>query len=78
MPVKVLFMDGHNLKLLERRCPPEHAHKLRLFMALGSNAGIRDVPDPYYGGAQDFETALDLIEDAAQGLLRHIRAQRLD
>ena len=27
------------------------------------------VPDPYYGGAADFERALDLIEDGVEGLL---------
>jgi protein-tyrosine phosphatase len=30
------------------------------------------VPDPYYGGAQGFEEVLDLVENAAHGLLRHI------
>ena len=28
------------------------------------------VPDPYYGGPEDFEYALDLIEDACGELLR--------
>jgi protein-tyrosine phosphatase len=27
------------------------------------------VPDPYYGGRQGFETVLDLLEDACEGLL---------
>jgi len=27
------------------------------------------IPDPYYGGQRDFERALDLIEDACEGLL---------
>ena len=31
------------------------------------------VPDPYYGGAQDFEHVLDLLEDAADGLLDRTR-----
>ena len=32
----------------------------------------RDVPDPYYGGPQGFETVLDLLADACEGLLDHI------
>lgn len=32
-----------------------------------------EVPDPYYGGAAGFETVLDLLEDASQGLLQHIQ-----
>jgi protein-tyrosine phosphatase len=27
------------------------------------------VPDPYYGGASGFERVLDMVEDAAEGLL---------
>lgn len=27
------------------------------------------VPDPYYGGPEDFELALDLIEDGCEGLI---------
>ena len=74
----VLAMDEHNLHRLKHQCPPEHAHKLRLFMEFGNNGNTREVPDPYYGGPQGFELVLDIIEDAAQGLLRHIRAQLPD
>jgi protein-tyrosine phosphatase len=74
----VLAMDEHNLRLLKRQCPPEHAHKVRLFMEFASATALREVPDPYYGGAHGFEAVLDLAEDAAQGLLRHIRSELLD
>lgn len=30
----------------------------------------QDVPDPYYGGGEDFEKALDLIEQGSQSLLK--------
>lgn len=30
------------------------------------------VPDPYYGGPEDFELALDLIEDGCEGLLNQL------
>jgi protein-tyrosine phosphatase len=33
------------------------------------------VPDPYYGGSEGFEDVLDLVEDACDGLLRHVLAQ---
>lgn len=73
----VLAMDEHILNLLRHQCPQGHAHKLRLFMEFGTQ-DAREVPDPYYGGPQSFELVLDMIEDAAQGLLRHIRAQLTD
>jgi protein-tyrosine phosphatase len=71
----VLAMDEHNLSILKRQCPPEHAHKLRLFMEFAGKSDVREVPDPYYGGPAGFERVLNLVEDAAQGLLRHIRTR---
>ena len=69
----ILAMDNHNLKILERQCPAEHKHKLRLFLEFSQNFKEREVPDPYYGGAHGFENVLDMVEDAAQGLLEEIR-----
>ncbi|MDH5536334.1 MAG: low molecular weight phosphotyrosine protein phosphatase [Betaproteobacteria bacterium] len=69
----VLAMDGHNLQLLARSCPAEHRGKLTLLMQFSAEQPGRDVPDPYYGGPQGFEQVLDMLEDAAQGLLRRIR-----
>ena len=63
----VLAMDRGHLRTLEGLCPPASRHKLRLF-----SAG-EEVPDPYYGGAKDFEEALDLIEKAATRLLDELR-----
>lgn len=65
----VLAMDQENLANLHRICPPEHREKVRLFLEFGHRFGEREVPDPYYGGAQGFEHVLDLVEDAAEGLL---------
>jgi protein-tyrosine phosphatase len=35
-----------------------------------------EVPDPYYGLAHDFDLVLDMIEDAAEGLLDSIVRER--
>jgi protein-tyrosine phosphatase len=69
----VLAMDEANLLVLTRQCPPQHAHKVRLFMEFGADLHPREVPDPYYGGAQGFERVLDLVEHASRGLLAHVR-----
>lgn len=71
----VLAMDADNLDLLARDCPPTHRAKLALFMRYSEKGDDSGVPDPYYGGTQVFEQVLDRVEDAAQGLLRHIREQ---
>ena len=72
----LLAMDETNLRTLERLCPSQHAHKLKLFMEFSTGPALREVPDPYYGGEQGFERVLDMVEQAAQELLDHLR-QRL-
>ena len=69
----VLAMDEANLRLLERLCPSQHAHKLKLLMEFSIGLALREVPDPYYGGEQGFERVLDMVEQAAQVLLEHLR-----
>jgi protein-tyrosine phosphatase len=32
-----------------------------------------EVPDPYYGAPAGFETVLDLVEEACEGLLLHLQ-----
>jgi protein-tyrosine phosphatase len=65
----LLAMDEDNLEHLARMAPPVHRERLRLFMDYAPEAGRRDVPDPYYGGEAGFEEVLDLVEQAARGLL---------
>lgn len=65
----VLAMDRSNLANLHQICPPHHRGKVHLFLEYSRNFSEREVPDPYYGGAQGFEHVLDLVEDAAEGLL---------
>jgi protein-tyrosine phosphatase len=65
---KILAMDHQNLDHLRRKCPPGLRDKLGLFVDF-SGTGENDIPDPYYGGAADFEWTLDLCEAAGKGLL---------
>lgn len=44
--------------------------------ALVKKHGGSGVPDPYYGGPQGFETVLDLLDDACEGLLDAIVEER--
>ena len=71
----VLAMDQHNLKALAPICPPEQAHKLKLFMEFAAGAEDLEVPDPYGGSEEDFECVLNLLEAAAEGLLAHLREE---
>ncbi|BAN69059.1 protein-tyrosine phosphatase [endosymbiont of unidentified scaly snail isolate Monju] len=69
----ILAMDEDNLAILRSQCPPQHAHKVRLFLEFAPQRHEREVPDPYYGGVQGFEYVFDLVEEAAEGLLAHVR-----
>lgn len=66
---RILAMDRDNLELLLQACPEEHHGKLGLFLEYASRSTKDEVPDPYYGGPDGFERVLDMIEDAAAGLL---------
>ena len=72
----ILGMDRHNLRELKALRPEEYEGHLGLLLALREPSKSDDVPDPYYGGTQEFETALDLIEQGADALLLAVR-QRL-
>ncbi|MCW5700744.1 MAG: low molecular weight phosphotyrosine protein phosphatase [Rhodospirillales bacterium] len=73
----ILAMDRDNLADLMALCPEEERHRVRLFLDFAPGFDIRDVPDPYYGGEDDFDFMLDLIEAGARGLLDHLCAAHL-
>jgi protein-tyrosine phosphatase len=73
----VLAMDLNNYEDLSEICPPGQEHKLSLFLEFAPDASVREVPDPYYGGATGFERVLDLVEQAALGLLEDIKRRHL-
>lgn len=70
----ILAMDRSNLADLNRTCPPQHRHKLNLFMEFSSGEQC-DVPDPYHGGREGFENVLNMLENAASGLLTRISVE---
>ncbi|MFA5083484.1 MAG: low molecular weight protein-tyrosine-phosphatase [Hydrogenophilaceae bacterium] len=72
----ILAMDHDNLANLQRICPRGQEHKLHLFLSFSSRYAGREVPDPYYGGAQGFDHVLDMVEDAVEGLLGEIRRRQ--
>jgi protein-tyrosine phosphatase len=73
----VLAMDYVNLVTLERLRPREAQSYLGLLLDFAERHDEREVPDPYYGGTDGFERVLDMVEDAANGLLKHIRQHHL-
>jgi protein-tyrosine phosphatase len=72
----VVAMDRDNHAVLLGQAEPGYHGKIRLFMEF-SPGQEEEVPDPYYGGASGFERVLDLVEDAARGLLADISDRHL-
>ncbi len=68
----ILAMDEANLRDLQALKPPSFKGHLGLFLSFARHSHFHEVPDPYHGGASGFELVLDLVEDAARGLLDHI------
>jgi protein-tyrosine phosphatase len=63
----ILAMDRGHFRELQRLAPPAHRAKVRMFVQ------DRDVPDPYYGGAEGFERVLDLVEGRCRALLHELK-----
>jgi protein-tyrosine phosphatase len=59
----------------EEECPTQHQTKLRRLTEFCTRHDSPIVPDPYYGGKQGFDHVLDLVEDACDGLMRHVKNQ---
>ncbi len=68
----ILAMDKDNLAILQKKCPAHLQHKVRRLLSFSRRYPNLDVPDPYYGGRAGFDMVLDMVEDAAEGLIEAI------
>lgn len=70
----ILTMDEQNYRRVAALCGDGAVVRPFLDYAPGPETAV---PDPYGGGPEGFETALDLIEVASEGLLAEIRRSHL-
>lgn len=68
----ILAMDQSHRNALVEMAPPASSARIEMFLDYAPHYGLVDVPDPYYGEAEDFENVLDLIEQGIQGLIKDI------
>ena len=69
----IVAMDDSNLANLRRQDREgRYGHRLVKMTDYCRQHQQHEVPDPYYGGAQGFELVIDIIEDAAKGMLEEI------
>lgn len=69
----IVAMDQDNYMILSEMCRDRSQDKLYLMMDFLPTARMREVPDPYYGGASGFERVFDMVEEAAAAMLRELR-----
>lgn len=54
---------------------PEHKSKVQLITAYSELYHNEQIPDPFYQGDQAFDDVLDMIEDACEGFIAHLKNQ---
>ena len=74
----VLAMDADNLALIQSLhvATPDARAQIGLLLDYHPERPGQNVPDPYYGGPEGFDTVLDLVEAASDGLVRALLTQR--
>ncbi len=87
----VLAMDRENLRELQslrdlravRRSQSSASSargtlaQVSLLLDFAPQLQVREVPDPYYRRHDGFDIVIDMVEEAARGLLEHIRSHHL-
>ncbi|BAU13453.1 protein tyrosine phosphatase [Leptolyngbya sp. NIES-3755] len=69
----ILAMDHDNFEAICSIDPAgTYQDKVQLMCNFCTQHQLREVPDPYYGGAEGFNFVIDLLLDACQGLLDFI------
>ena len=70
----LLAMDEDNLRDMQALAPSGLQDRAQLFLSHAPALKLRAVPDPYYGGAEGFETVLDLAEHGSRALFVAVAA----
>ena len=69
----IVTMDDNNfedIKALD--LDYKFTKKIYRMVEFSKNYAVTEIPDPYYGGREGFENVLDILEDAAAGLMEKL------
>ena len=69
----MLAMDKGHQSHLSALKPNDARATIKLFLDYHPKLTGQNVPDPYYGGPDDFNQVLAMIEEASRGLLTEIK-----
>jgi len=74
----LLAMDRKNVAGLRQLAAgdDEMSGRVRLFRSFDPDSPVgAEVPDPYYGGPDDYAEVFELVDAAARGLVSHLAAE---
>ncbi|MDV2990961.1 MAG: putative low molecular weight protein-tyrosine-phosphatase [Chroococcidiopsis sp. SAG 2025] len=75
----ILAMDRENYyDILALDFSGEYRDKVLLICDFCTEHTMKEVPDPYYGGAEGFNQVIDLLLDACNGLLDRVKQEIAD
>lgn len=66
---RILVMDRQNLSNVLAVSDPEHHSKIMMMRSFDPEGEEGEVPDPYYGGEQDFQEVFEILDRSVQGLI---------
>lgn len=66
----IVAMDRSNRQSLIKLSPVSQQHKIRLLMEYAPNLGVREIPDPFFGGRKGFDYVTQMIDTGCRGLLQ--------
>lgn len=70
----ILAMDRDNYAGICYLDPAgKYQDKVKLMCDFCTRHSLQEVPDPYYGGTEGFNLVIDLLMDACEGLLEHVK-----
>lgn len=69
----IIAMDSSNLGWLRAKAPAESRERIYAFLEFAPALMECEVPDPYFGSRGGFDYVIDLVDEAARGLLQAIR-----
>ena len=71
----ILAADHEVLNELYRYAvKPDHKAKTHLITHFSPRYHNQEIPDPYYNGEAGFEHVLDMLEDACEGIVSHLKS----
>ncbi len=69
----IISMDNNNFEEIKALdLDNKFTNKIFRMTDFLKNYDVTEIPDPYYGGSEGFENVLDILEDAAAGLIEKL------